>query len=174
MNVTAFVASVQALHAQKDGAYGTSWKRRGEVLGILANVARKVDRLERLLVVGTGSVGDETVADTAIDLFVYCLKYQAYLADLDNTVAHSLFLGSDVRPPYSDGVAGFEWLLRAGTFPAVASLSDVTSVAAQVISEFDRLAACFLGVTSDRTAPDRLRCVQALTAAVQRLIVHVV
>lgn len=63
---------VADLHAQKHAAYGDSWKRRGEMLGILANVARKVDRL--------GVTDDnETAADTAIDLLVYLVKYRLWL-----------------------------------------------------------------------------------------------
>lgn len=68
-----FVAKVIALHNEKHEAYGDSWCRRGEMLGILANVARKVDRLSG------GETSDETRADTAQDLFVYLAKYAAWL-----------------------------------------------------------------------------------------------
>lgn len=71
-----FVHMVSTLHRQKHEAYGDSWKRRGEYM-ILANIARKVDRLE-----GGGETDDETQADTAIDLLVYLLKYRAWLAGL--------------------------------------------------------------------------------------------
>ncbi len=37
---------VTRLHRVKDAAYRDAWKRRGEVISILANIARKVDRLE--------------------------------------------------------------------------------------------------------------------------------
>lgn len=69
-----FVEFVDELHRAKHAAYGDSWKRRGETLGILANIARKVDRL---------GVTDknETSADTAIDLLVYALKYRLWLSD---------------------------------------------------------------------------------------------
>ena len=69
-----FVAYVSNLHETKDAAYGDSWKRRGERVGILANIARKVDRL--------GKTDDtETAADTAIDLLVYLMKYRWWLFD---------------------------------------------------------------------------------------------
>lgn len=68
-----FIQGVIALHDAKDAAYGASWKRRGEMLGIMANIARKIDRL------GNGETADETSADTAVDLFVYLAKYRAWL-----------------------------------------------------------------------------------------------
>jgi hypothetical protein len=67
-----FTAFVKNLHAEKNQAYGNSWMRRGEMLGIMANCARKVDRL------GVAGGGD-TAADTAIDLLVYFIKYDIWL-----------------------------------------------------------------------------------------------
>lgn len=61
------------LHAEKHAVYGDSWKRRGEILGIQANIARKVDRL------GVPGAGD-TDLDTAVDLLVYVVKYLCWLA----------------------------------------------------------------------------------------------
>ena len=51
------------------------------MISILANIARKVDRLEYGLD-GAPATAGESWLDTAVDLLVYCLKYQAYLADL--------------------------------------------------------------------------------------------
>lgn len=64
----AFYDFVSNLHATKHKSYGDSWKRRGEKMSILANIARKVDRL---------GVDDqfESEADTVIDLWVYLAKY---------------------------------------------------------------------------------------------------
>lgn len=68
-----FLDHVNALHAEKHAAYGDSWKRRGEYM-ILANIARKIDRL------GNGAdTTDETQVDTAIDLLVYLAKYRCWL-----------------------------------------------------------------------------------------------
>ena len=77
------------LHAQKSKAYGDSWRRRGEMLGILANVARKLDRM------GGGATPDENYADTCVDLLVYLVKYELWLANPDSSddpevVAHRL------------------------------------------------------------------------------------
>jgi len=69
----AFYHFVKDLHATKHATYGDSWKKRGEKMSILANMARKVDRL---------GVGDEydSSADTLIDLLVYTIKYGCWLA----------------------------------------------------------------------------------------------
>lgn len=70
-----FLGEVFRLHREKHAAYGDSWKRRGEMLGIMANIARKIDRL------GGAETADETAADTAIDLMVYLAKYRVWLSD---------------------------------------------------------------------------------------------
>jgi hypothetical protein len=41
-----FREAVRRLHRAKDAAYRDAWKRRGEVISILANIARKVDQVE--------------------------------------------------------------------------------------------------------------------------------
>lgn len=68
----AFYEYVKNLHAVKHASYGDSWKKRGEKMSILANMARKVDRI---------GVGDEfdSSSDTVIDLFVYAIKYRGWL-----------------------------------------------------------------------------------------------
>jgi len=73
----AFYGFVKDLHAKKHASYGDSWKKRGEKMSILANMARKVDRL---------GVGDEydSSADTLIDLLVYTLKYRLWLVHEDD------------------------------------------------------------------------------------------
>ena len=72
----AFYGFVADLHAKKHASYGNSWKKRGEKMSILANMARKADRL---------GVGDEydTSADTLIDLLVYAIKYHCWLLDCE-------------------------------------------------------------------------------------------
>lgn len=68
-----FIRFATNLHNEKHKAYGDSWKRRGEMLGIMANIARKVDRLGK-------NGGGDTAADTAVDLMVYLAKYRWWLA----------------------------------------------------------------------------------------------
>lgn len=74
--VRAFYGFVKNLHAVKHASYGDSWKKRGEKMSILANIARKVDRL---------GVGDEfdSSADTLIDLLVYLIKYSYWIHGRD-------------------------------------------------------------------------------------------
>lgn len=75
--VRAFYEFVTHLHAAKHASYGNSWKKRGEKLSILANMARKVDRL------GVGDQFDSS-ADTWIDLMVYGIKYGLWLRGKDD------------------------------------------------------------------------------------------
>jgi len=160
-----FLQAVRRLHRAKDAAYRDAWKRRGEVISSLANIARKVDRLEYGLG-GAPAMRDESWLDTAVDLFVYCLKYQTYLADLDAGVAGSLFSSSEVRSAYSTGPAAFEALLaRTDLAPLDAPGPGTAKTAAQVFGRFGELEACFHGVSSTRPAADRLFRVQALTGA---------
>lgn len=72
----AFYEHIANLHAVKHASYGDSWKKRGEKMSILANMARKVDRL---------GVGDEfdSSADTVGDLLVYAVKYHCWLESED-------------------------------------------------------------------------------------------
>ena len=73
----ALAEEIGRLHDVKHAAYGDSWKRRGESLGILANVARKVDRLGK-------TDEHETALDTAVDLLVYLVKYEGWLRDRED------------------------------------------------------------------------------------------
>lgn len=73
-----FIDYVTKLHSEKHAAYGDSWKKRGEMLSILANIARKVDRL------GV-SDNNESDTDTAIDLFVYLAKYRDWFSYPERT-----------------------------------------------------------------------------------------
>lgn len=96
-----FIDYVCQLHAEKHAVYGDSWKRRGEQVAILANIARKIDRL------GVGGAGD-TSADTAIDALVYLAKYRLWLTDA---------LGEPMpfsgKTPLGDGPEPVERLLRS-------------------------------------------------------------
>lgn len=67
-----FTQFIDLLHREKNNVYGDSWRRRGEMLGILANIARKVDRL------GKPGAGDNEL-DTTVDLLLYLVKYQLWL-----------------------------------------------------------------------------------------------
>ncbi|HWT92977.1 MAG TPA: hypothetical protein VN238_08285 [Solirubrobacteraceae bacterium] len=69
-----------ALHAHKTVGYGDAWRKRGELLSMFTNLARKYDRLVVALDEGVTS-GDERLHDTAADLCVYAGKYLSWLAE---------------------------------------------------------------------------------------------
>jgi hypothetical protein len=164
-----FREAVRRLHWAKDAAYRDAWKRRGEVISILANIARKVDRLEYGLDGARATVG-ESWLDTAVDLLVYCLKYQAYLADADPGLAGPLFAGSSARRPYSDGLDGFEALLSRADLSLLAGATTVAEAGGRVVAQFGELEACFRDATGTEPAAVRLARVQALTDASLGLI----
>lgn len=168
---TRFKAAVRRLHHEKDAAYGPAWKRRGELISVLANVARKVDRLEQVAA-GAPATRDENLLDTVVDLLVYSLKYQTYLADQDNTVAHDL-LGGQVEPPYSDGRGGFELLLNTLDL-AVLDDPDVTpslaEVAGRVVVAFTELERCFLTGQPPASVRERLNRTIKLTRATPEVV----
>lgn len=72
-----FYEFARGLHATKHASYGDSWKKRGEKMSILANIARKVDRL------GEGDEYD-SAADTVLDLWIYLAKYLCWLDDMES------------------------------------------------------------------------------------------
>jgi uncharacterized protein YfbU (UPF0304 family) len=77
---------LKELQYKKTLVYKDSWKRRGEVLGILANIARKYDRIEAIVVDGVRATNDETLLDTLADLAVYSAKYLTYLAEFYESI----------------------------------------------------------------------------------------
>lgn len=107
LDLSALTDAIRQLHRVKDASYGNSWKKRGEQVSILANIARKVDRVDRIA--NGAPAGAEALIDTAVDLFVYSLKYETFLADQAATLAASLGLPSEM--PLSDGPEGFDLLL---------------------------------------------------------------
>lgn len=107
-----FKQGIKRLHARKDRLYGAAWKRRGELVSVLPNVARKVDRLEVFLKDGI-QAGDEAVLDTAIDLYVYATKYRLLLEEREEP---SGLLPSDAASPFSDHDQNFEGLVDGDGF----------------------------------------------------------
>ncbi|MEQ1955208.1 thymidylate synthase [Mesorhizobium yinganensis] len=102
-----FRAAIKALHATKDRVYGRAWKKRGERISILPNVARKVDRLEEYAR-GVKGLSDESALDTAVDFYVYTLKYRLWLAERDEP---GKLLASGAPTPLSDFDANFDALV---------------------------------------------------------------
>lgn len=170
--VTLFEA-IKKLHKEKTAAYGNSWKRRGEQISIMANIARKVDRLEH--VVSTElATHDESLLDTAIDLFVYCIKYQTFLADVSNDNALQLFgqykLKQQVK--FSNDLEGFNFLLSKETFPLLQLEQSSKELIGEILSCFGSLEDCFLK-TND--SPEiRLKSVKYLTASALNFVAKVI
>lgn len=154
--------TIRLLHRSKDASYGNSWKRRGEQVSILANIARKADRLEN--VTGGAPAGSEGLMDTAVDLFVYSLKYQTFLADENADVASELFGGSGTG--FSDGPEGFETLLPTHDFAA--AHAGLQTEAAAAIDAFDQLDRTVRG--GNASGRERLQAARVLTDAARRLV----
>jgi hypothetical protein len=77
------------LHEFKDRKYKDAWRKRGELIGIFSNIARKYDRL---VIAQTEDDPDEAEprADTAADLCVYSIKYVTWLIEHDPTAASAI------------------------------------------------------------------------------------
>ncbi|HKS69163.1 MAG TPA: hypothetical protein VJQ45_01995 [Ktedonobacterales bacterium] len=159
------------MHAEKDAAYRDSWKRRGELISVMANIARKVDRLE-YAARGASASQDETVLDTAVDLLVYSLKYQTYLADHHHEIAAFLFAGNDIAA-YSDGPAGFELLLDSLDLRSLVSgekpptFAEASRAAVQSFAELER---CFPDGQPPAPAGERLKQAITLTASAVQVV----
>lgn len=164
-----FRLAVIRLHKAKSAAYRNAWKRRGEVVSVIANIARKIDRLEAVAD-GAPTTPDESLLDTVVDLLVYSIKYQTFLADLDEFVARTLFQHASLTPPYSDGTDGFEALLSQTDLtcierPRNRSLSEAT---AQVLNAFAAIEAAV--VEPVESANKRADYASALVAATVNLL----
>lgn len=158
--------SIIALHRSKDAAYGNSWKKRGELISIAANLARKVDRIDQ--VVGGAAAGREALLDTVVDLFVYAVKYETFLADQSAEVAGMLF--ADGGEQFSDGPGGFEELLLARD--AVGEVGTVRMEAANASTAFDELDA-FLQLHPQGEWLKKHTLAERLTATALRLVLAV-
>ena len=71
---------LERLHRHKDAAYGDAWRKRGEVIAIFANIARKYDRLT-VAFDEQRPAATEPLADTVADLCVYAGKYLTWIAE---------------------------------------------------------------------------------------------
>jgi len=71
---------LERLHRHKDAAYGDAWRKRGEVIAIFANIARKYDRLT-VAFQEQRAAATEPLADTVADLCVYTGKYLTWIAE---------------------------------------------------------------------------------------------
>jgi thymidylate synthase len=161
----AFKAAVKRLHAVKDRAYGSAWKRRGELVSILPNIARKSDRLETLVKTGAMMRG-ETILDTAIDLFVYAEKYRLFLAqELDD----GILLPSEAPKPYSDHDENFDALVDR--FDLRDGAGSVEELVREIVSRFDT---CWHEAEAGAGNSERLNFASRLSESAGRLVARLV
>ena len=100
-NLPPIVTLLMAIQYDKEGSYGSSWKGKGEYRGIMSNIDRKYDRLDKmtddeiegsiatlnLLEQGleVGRLTEEEVGESKIDAIAdlanYCLLYLTYVKE---------------------------------------------------------------------------------------------
>jgi len=147
-------AAIKRLHAEKNRAYGGAWKRRGELVSIQPNIARKVDRLEALAATSARMTG-ESALDTAIDLLVYVEKYRLFLAE--NMMPGTL-LPPDASLPLSDHDANLNQLVdELNLAPSGRELEPIVRDIADV---FER---CWRRASGDAPVEERLALATALS-----------
>lgn len=151
------------LHRLKDATYGNSWKKRGELISIAANLAQKIDRIEK--VVDGAAVGSGALLDTAVDLLVYAVKYETFLADQSSDVAEQLFPNGGEK--FSDDRNAFELLIQSREF--VGKVGAVHMEAADASLAFDELDT-FLQHYPCGEWMEKLALAQNLTATALRLV----
>lgn len=163
-DVTTLILAIKDLHTRKDAAYGPSWKKRGELTSILCNVARKVDRLEQYTATGV-TIGEESVFETAIDLFVYLIKYRLFLLDRmpDGT---DTALSKGLRP-FSDNVHAFN--LSTDQYISHRMPTEPTDmILSEIVTKFEQIHAIVAKGTASDT--ERLAGVKGLADLVFGLI----
>lgn len=135
-NPDGLASRVKSLHRSKNAAYGNAWKKRGELTSVLANIARKVDRLE---VFGANRVesADEPIFDTVIDLFVYVTKYRLFLLEQAPELIESYALPKPLGS-VSDSVENFEALVDYALAENISEPSSQEGIAA-ILSVFEKL-----------------------------------
>jgi hypothetical protein len=159
-----FKFAIKRLHAEKDKAYGGAWKRRGELVSILPNIARKADRLENLMQTGATMRG-EVLLDTVIDLFVYAEKYRLFLAEhLDD----GILVPKDAAKPYSDYDANFDTLVDR--LDLRVPFQGIGELVRDVVARFDE---CWRLAGSGADAVKRLDLASRLAASAGSLIARV-
>ena len=103
------VSQLVTLHEFKDRKYKDAWRKRGELIGIFSNIARKYDRL--VVARYEDNPDDaEPRADTSADLCVYSIKYVTWLIEHDPTASAAIpmadpMLWSGTRGHAAVGVA---------------------------------------------------------------------
>ena len=156
-----FKAAVKRLHVEKDRAYGGAWKKRGELVSIQPNIARKVDRLDTLSATGAGLTG-ETGLDTAVDLLVYVEKYRLFLAE---SLPAGALMPADAPVPLSSHEQNFNALIDR------MELKQPTRLLADTIKDVNTaFDACWHRAEGRATPGERLMLATVLSAYATELL----
>ncbi len=167
------------LHRHKAAAYGDAWRKRGEVISIFANLARKYDRLTKALAEDTPATA-EPLIDTVADLCVYAGKYLTWLAETQPAAFAMVAPRLDPsRASAKNEAAGLEavlsalgdWELATANQPP----SDVKEAAARIRTAFEELEAALIAQSEEMpsgavSAERKVELAWALTAASLRLL----
>ena len=160
-------AAIKHLHARKNANYAGAWKRRGERVSVLPNIARKVDRLQAFVDKGAALEG-EMILDTAVDLYVYAAKYSLLLAESPG--ADISLLRAGAPQPFSDHDENFDALVDAANFGD--GLQDAFADQVRAITAtFEDL---WQAVDADAMLADRQRWATELAVGAERLVSHVI
>lgn len=147
--MTPWLPNLMRLHTAKDQAYGDAWCRRGEVLGIFPNIARKYDRWARIrLESDSASAVVEPLDDTLADLLIYAVKYVVWLIERHPEAASGLPGQPNPRLDVNEGL----------TLVAELPLIDVPEDAA--VEAFEQLEQSL----TDGNPPESHRSERAVTA----------
>lgn len=160
-----FKLAVKRLHSEKDRAYGGAWKRRGELVSILPNIARKADRLETLMQTGVTMRG-EGLLDTVIDLYVYAAKYRLFLAE---SLADGELLPRDAPKPYSDHDSNFDVIV--GQLDLQVPVENEQQLVRDVVDRFDT---CWRRAEAGADVAERFERARRLAEAAGALLAWVV
>lgn len=155
--------AIKHLHERKNAGYASSWKRRGERVSVLPNIARKVDRLQafaekEMIIAG------EAIFDTAVDLYVYTTKYCLFLAEFPG--ADVSRLDAQAPKPFSDHDENFNSLVDVADFTADVRGNFVDEVGGITLT-FENL---WRAADAGDVMVDRQRLATELAVAAARLV----
>jgi thymidylate synthase len=160
-------SAIKHLHARKNASYAGAWKRRGERVSVLPNIARKVDRL-LAFVNKAASLDGETLLDTALDLYVYVVKYRLFLAEIAG--ANISPLGASAPQPFSDHDENFNLFVDGADF--------IRGANGEFAREVDGICVLFediwRGADANATLADRQQWAAELAVDSERLVAIVI
>lgn len=167
----AILNALARLHDHKTFGYGDAWRKRGELLSIFTNLARKYDRLTVALDERITSE-DEPLLDTAADLCVYSAKYLSWLAETQPVAFEAGSEGACARA--CSDAAGADALRAIFARLANVQVVGLNDAWAEIKSAFTPLEAGLLAQAGVGNAPmfsfeEKIRLAWSLTASAAQL-----